>query len=142
MSFLNSFLSGGTFFSCDQSFLFLQRWQVKWCTIKITLHCLTWYAELITSKWLYICFSLFFSFLTSQFWTLIVFFLEIFIDFNLWHDQIVPFDLTGIVPASTLLLDVYWKEMDADSDWVNDSIACFIYYSVCSHDKRRNYWLY
>ncbi|KAM3394734.1 putative protein isoform X1 [Capsicum galapagoense] len=24
---------------------------------------------------------------------------------------------SGIVPASTLLLDVYWKEMDADSDW-------------------------
>ncbi|CAN4081446.1 unnamed protein product [Withania somnifera] len=24
---------------------------------------------------------------------------------------------SGIVPASTLVLDVYWKEMDADSDW-------------------------
>ncbi|KAL3353828.1 hypothetical protein AABB24_018481 [Solanum stoloniferum] len=24
---------------------------------------------------------------------------------------------SGIVPASTLLLDVYWKEMDADTDW-------------------------
>ncbi|CAL5403888.1 unnamed protein product [Camellia sinensis] len=24
---------------------------------------------------------------------------------------------TGIVPASTVLLDVYWKEMDGDTDW-------------------------
>lgn len=45
----------------------------------------------------------------------------------MWHNHIVLFDLTGIVPASTLLLDVYWKEMDADADtdWVNHSIASF-----------------
>nr|XP_016482826.1 PREDICTED: uncharacterized protein LOC107803595 [Nicotiana tabacum] len=37
----------------------------------------------------------------------------------------------GIVPASTLPLDVYWKEMDADSDWVNHSVASYLCYSVC-----------
>lgn len=50
--------------------------------------------------------------------------------FDQWHDHIMLFDLTGIVPASTLPLDVYWKEMDADSDWVNHSVASYLCYSV------------
>lgn len=25
---------------------------------------------------------------------------------------------SGIVPSATIQMDMYWKEMDADSDWV------------------------
>ncbi|KAG5553203.1 hypothetical protein RHGRI_011160 [Rhododendron griersonianum] len=31
----------------------------------------------------------------------------------------------GIVPASTVLLDIYWKEMDGDSDWIGGTLTLF-----------------
>lgn len=123
-----SLLSGWTIFSCGQTYLLLQCWQVKWCTITITLHYLIWYSELISFKWLYVYVFLFFSFLASQFWQ---FHPNFVFSGNTWHDHIEFLNVTGIVPASTLLLDVYWKEMDADTDWVNHSVTSFTYFSVC-----------
>lgn len=69
-------------------------------------------------------------FLYSENSTLIMYFGEYLFLLDQWHDHIMLFDLTGIVPASTLPLDVYWKEMDADSDWVNHSVASYLCYSV------------
>lgn len=37
----------------------------------------------------------------------------------MWHDDYVFFiDDSGIVPATTIQTDIYWKEMDGDSEWV------------------------
>ncbi|KAJ6916697.1 hypothetical protein NC652_019191 [Populus alba x Populus x berolinensis] len=34
------------------------------------------------------------------------------------HEYISYFDVSGIVPPTTIQLDIYWKEMDGDNEWV------------------------
>lgn len=41
------------------------------------------------------------------------------------HDnEICPFNSSGIVPATSVLLDVYWKDVDGDSEWVK-CLMCY-----------------
>lgn len=40
--------------------------------------------------------------------------------------------LSGIVPSTSIQMDIFWKEVDGDSDWVGILLICFRPFNFCS----------